>query len=71
MSQSRDVVGRFGTSPRSTPGVTLSALDIEGFRGTLTDFLEGSLPSFGFVVPSVDDAVDRMVDAFLDAHIDA
>ncbi len=45
--------------------------DIEGLRATIQDFLEGSLPGFGFAVPDTDieKAVDRLVAALEDTHV--
>lgn len=70
-TQPRDTAGQFASPDNSGPEMGLSQpLDIEGFRETLRDFLEGSLPGFGFQVPFVDVEVDAMVDAFIDSHID-
>lgn len=71
-TQTRDGAGRFGPAVNTAPDAELSpaTADIEGLRGTLVDFLEGSLPGFGFNVPAVDAYVDQLVDSLVDAHID-
>ena len=47
-----------------------SRANIDGLRATLVDFLENSLPGFGFNVYGVDPYVDRLVDSLVDAHIE-
>lgn len=71
-TQPRDDAGRFGTVTNTLPELELSPApaDIEGLRATLVDFLEGSLPGFGFNVYGVDKYVDVLVDSLIDSHID-
>lgn len=72
--QTRNTLGQFATAVHTGPELELSpsTADIEGLRATLVDFLDGSLPGFGFNVGEVPItvAVDRMVDSLIDSHID-
>ena len=72
MSQPRDVIGQFSTTLHSDPELELvpSRANIEGLRATLVDFLENSLPGFGFNVYGVDPYVDQLVSSLIDAHIE-
>ena len=70
MTQARDVIGQFAPVSNSGPELDLTSRpDIEGLRGTLVDFLEGSLPGFNFVVDDIDGPVNTLVAALAAAHL--
>lgn len=71
MTQARDTVGQFTPTQNSDPELVLDATypDAEGLRATLVDFLEGSLPGFGFDVDGVEGPVDTLVVALAAAHL--
>jgi hypothetical protein len=71
VAQGRDAAGQFASVDHSAPDVALAEpLDIEGLRGTLEDFLDGSLPGFAFDVypENVEIAVSHLIDELVEAH---
>lgn len=70
VAPARDPLGKFAAQDNTAPDVTFGvAPDAEGFRATIEDFLEHSLPGFGFTVGSADieAAVDVLVTALIAA----
>ena len=69
MPQARDGLGQFASTSHSAPTVTLErSPEADALHATLVDFLEGSLPGFGFDVNDVDPAVTQLVGSLLVSH---
>lgn len=71
MTQTRDAIGQYAPTQNSAPELDLDCAypDVEGLRATLVDFLEGSLPGFGFHVTEVDTAVNELVSSLVTQHL--